>query len=163
MKGITAIYPGTFDPITNGHRDVAQRAMHLFDRVILAVAEGKHKTPLFDVEERVRLASKVMQDHPSVEVCAFDCLAVEFAQREQASVIIRGLRALSDFEHEFQMVGINRQLDETVETVFLMPGPRFLYLSSRLVRELAELSADISNFVSPVVEEALREKFNHGT
>ena len=156
---ICAIYPGTFDPITYGHQDVIRRALQLFDQVVLAVAEGRHKKTLFSLEERVQLARQVL--NTAVEVITFSGLMVDVAAAKQARVIIRGLRAVSDFEYEFQMAGINRRLSPEIETVFLAPGPEYLYLSSSRVRELATYAADISGYVAPQVSDALQRKL-HG-
>ena len=158
MANHTAIYPGTFDPITRGHVDLVQRAARLFDVVIVAVAAKTTKTPVFDLAERVDLAQQVLAASANVEVCAFDSLLVNFARQRGAQVIIRGLRAVSDFEYEFQLAGMNRKLAPGLETVFLMPAEQYTYLSSSLVREVASLGGDVSEFVEPAVEAALRER-----
>lgn len=153
-----AIYPGTFDPITNGHQDLVHRAARLFDRVIVAVAESSAKNTRFDVESRVDFARISLADLSNVEVDSFNGLLVGFAQARGASVILRGLRAISDFDYEFQLAGMNRRLAPQVETVCLTSDERFSYISSSLVREIATLGGDVSPFVHPTVEAALRER-----
>ena len=155
---ITAIYPGTFDPITNGHIDLVHRASKLFEHVIVAVAINPTKTPAFNLAERVVLAKKTLADLPNVEVCGFDGLLVDIAREKQAQVIIRGLRAVSDFEHEFQLAGMNRHMEPNVETMFLTPAEQFSYISSSLVREVASLGGDVSAFVAPCVAQALANR-----
>lgn len=158
---ITAIYPGTFDPITNGHSDLVQRASRIFDRVILAVTTGGQsgaKTPVFSAEERVSLAKGVLADMGNVEVIQFDGLLVDFVQKQNAQVILRGLRAVSDFEYEFQLASMNRHLDEKIETLFLTPAEQYSYISSSLVREIASLGGDISPFVHEDVATALNNR-----
>ena len=155
---ITAIYPGTFDPITNGHIDLVHRASKLFEHVIVAVAINPTKTPAFNLAERVVLAKKTLADLPNVEVCGFDGLLVDIAREKQAQVIIRGLRAVSDFEHEFQLAGMNRHMEQNVETMFLTPAEQFSYISSSLVREVAALGGDVSAFVAPCVAQALANR-----
>ncbi len=157
-KSITAIYPGTFDPITLGHVDLVQRATRMFERVIVAVAANPDKQPAFSLEERVGLARTVLADLPGVEVCGFDTLLVNFTRERGAQVILRGLRAVSDFEFEFQLAGMNRKLAADIETVFLMPAEQYYYISSSLVREIAALGGDVAEFVHPAVEAALRER-----
>ncbi len=154
-KHITAIYPGTFDPITHGHSDLVQRAARMFDQVIVAVAANPGKTPAFTLEERVALAHTVLAGHDNVEVCGFDTLLVQFTQARGAQVILRGLRAVSDFEYEFQLAGMNRKLAPGIETLFLMPAEQYSYISASLVREIAALGGDISDFVHPEVRAAL--------
>jgi pantetheine-phosphate adenylyltransferase len=154
----TAIYPGTFDPITRGHSDLVARAARLFERVIVAVAASPGKQPVFSLEERLRLASKVLEEHPNVEVCAFDGLLVKFAQQQQANIIIRGLRAVSDFEYEFQLAGMNRKLAPEIETLFLTPSEQYSYISSSLVREVAALGGDVTPFVHEYVMAELTNK-----
>jgi pantetheine-phosphate adenylyltransferase len=153
----TVIYPGTFDPITNGHIDLVNRASKLFEHVIVAVAINPTKTPAFSLEKRVELAEKTLADLPNVEVCGFEGLLVDIAREKQAQVIIRGLRAVSDFEHEFQLAGMNRHMEPNVETMFLTPAEQFSYISSSLVREVAALGGDVSAFVAPCVAKALAE------
>lgn len=158
---ITAIYPGTFDPITNGHTDLVQRASRIFDRVILAVATGGQnggKQPFFSVSERVSLASDVLNEMDNVEVIQFDGLLVDFVQEQNAQVILRGLRAVSDFEYEFQLASMNRHLNEKIETLFLTPAEQYSYISSSLVREVAVLGGDVSRFVNEKVATALNNR-----
>ena len=158
---ITAIYPGTFDPITNGHSDLVQRASRIFDRVILVVATGgqnEGKQPFFSAEERVSLAKDVLVDMPNVEVIPFDGLLVDFVQKQNAQVILRGLRAVSDFEYEFQLASMNRHLNEKIETMFLTPAEQYSYISSSLVREVAVLGGDVSPFVHEQVTAALNNR-----
>jgi pantetheine-phosphate adenylyltransferase len=154
----TAVYPGTFDPITNGHTDLVQRAARLFGRVIVAVAANPGKTPAFPLERRVTLAREVLADLPNVEVCSFDTLLVDFLHQRGADVILRGLRAVSDFEYEFQLASMNRQLAPDIETVFLTPAEQYAFVSSSLVREIATLGGDVSHFVHAKVVAALRER-----
>ena len=156
-----AIYPGTFDPVTNGHTDLVHRARRIFDRVIVAVAANPGKGPVFTLEERVGLAREALADLENVEVCAFDTLLVDFARSRKARVILRGLRAVSDFEHEIQLASINRRLAPEVETLFLTPAEQYTYISSGLVREIASLGGDVSGFVHPKVEYALRNKMQY--
>jgi pantetheine-phosphate adenylyltransferase len=146
-----ALYPGTFDPITNGHADLVRRASSLFDRVVVAIASNAGKAPLFAQEKRVELARQVLADLPNVEVMAYSELTVEFARRHQLSVILRGLRAISDFEFEFQLANMNRHLNRDIETVFLTPQEQFTFISSSLVREIAVLGGDVHEFVHPAV------------
>jgi len=153
-----ALYPGTFDPITNGHIDLVQRAANLFEEVIVSIASSKKKKPLFTLEERIDLAQKVLADCPNVTVKGFDILLVDFAKQEKAEVLIRGLRAISDFEYEFQLASMNRQLDHELESMFLTPAEEYAYISSSLVREIAKLGGDVSKFVSPAVANALSKK-----
>ena len=154
-----AIYPGSFDPITNGHLDVIERASKLFDEVIVAVADNVEKQPLFTLEERLALLRTTIGAHAAVRIGQFDGLLVDFAVAERANAVIRGLRAVSDFEFEFQMALMNRKLQGTVETIFLMPKEDYTYLSSRLVKEIARLGGDVSKFVPGEVAVALRRKF----
>ena len=153
-----AIYPGTFDPVTNGHTDLVQRATRLFDQVIVAVAKGGSKEPVFPLQQRVLLVQEVLADMPGVKVCSFDTLLVDFMKEQGAGVILRGLRAVSDFEYEFQLAGMNRQLSPEVETVFLTPAEHYAYISSSLVREIASLGGDVSRFVHPKVVAALTSR-----
>ena len=152
------IYPGTFDPITNGHTDLIGRAARLFDEVVVGVANSPSKRPLFDLEERVQLARQVTAHLPNVKVVGFSGLLVDFAREQQANVLIRGLRAVSDFEYEFQMAGMNRSVYPEVETVFLTPGEQYMFISATMVREIARLGGDVSKFVQPCVEKRLRAK-----
>ena len=156
-----AIYPGTFDPITNGHSDLIQRAARLFDKVIVAIAGSTHKVPLFPLEQRVALAGEVLSKVPNIEVTSFDCLLVDYVRECNAHVIIRGLRAVSDFEYEFQLAGMNRRLAPDVETMFLTPAEQYAFISSTLVREVAKHGGDISPFVHKVVVDALRDTIAH--
>ena len=155
---ITAVYPGTFDPVTNGHVDLVKRATKLFQRVILGVAEDSGKNPVFSVEERVAMAREALADVDGVEVMPFSGLLVDFASRIDAQVIIRGLRAVSDFEFEVQLAGMNRRLAPGVETIFLTPAEDYGFLSSSLVREIARLEGDVSEFVPPNVVAELERK-----
>ncbi len=158
MTTTTAIYPGTFDPITKGHSDLIMRASKLFDRVIVAVANNPGKQPLFSLDERVELAQNSLLDLKNVEVCGFEGLLIDVAMEMQANILIRGLRAVSDFEHEFQLASMNRKMQPEIETLFLTPAEQFTYISSSLVREIAALGGDVSDFVSPTVLTALRAK-----
>lgn len=151
--------PGTFDPITNGHLDIIKRAREFADEVVVAVAESTPKNTLFSIEERTQLAREATQHLDGVRVESFDCLLVEFAQRMDACVIVKGLRAITDFEYEFQMNALNHQLNNCIETLFIMSPPEYMYLSSSIVRELASLGGDVSKLVPPCVEEALCRKF----
>ncbi|WP_428609297.1 pantetheine-phosphate adenylyltransferase [Sedimenticola sp.] len=153
-----AIYPGTFDPITNGHTDLIHRAAKLFDKVIVAVAASSGKRPRFSLQERVDLANRVLAGVERVEIIEFDSLLVDFTRRCKADVILRGLRAVSDFEYEFQLAGMNRRLAPEVETMFLTPAEQFAYISSSLVKEIAALGGNVSEFVHPLVVEALNGK-----
>ena len=155
---VTAIYPGTFDPITHGHSDLVQRATQLFDHVIVAIAASPSKAPAFTLAERLELARMALADVPKVEICSFDTLLVDFAKSRDARVILRGLRAVSDFEYEFQLAGMNRHLAPAIETMFLMPAEQFAYISSSLVREIAALGGDISGFVHNSVKAALYDR-----
>jgi pantetheine-phosphate adenylyltransferase len=154
-----AIYPGSFDPVTNGHLDVIERARKLFDEVIVAVANNDEKQPLFSLEERLALLRETAGKIDNVRIAQFKGLLVEFARAEDAGAVIRGLRAVSDFEFEFQMALMNRKLDAAVETIFLMPKEEYTYLSSRIVKEIARLGGDVSSFVPRCVAKALRGKF----
>ena len=158
----TVIYPGTFDPITNGHLDVIVRALTLFDKVIVTVAENRDKVPLFSVEERLDLIREAVQGLGNVEVDHFSTLVVDHARAKGACAIIRGLRAVSDFEAEFQMALMNRHMDQDVATVFLMPHERYTHLNSSIIREIASLGGDVSDYVPPVVQEALAGKYRQG-
>jgi len=154
--GISAMYPGTFDPITLGHEDLVRRASRIFDRVIVAIAlDTGGKVPMFTFDERVDMAERALRNHSNVEIRGYSGLTVEYARKNGLAVIIRGLRAVSDFEYEFQLANMNRQLTEDVETVFLTPTDKYTYISSTLVREVASLGGDVSGFVSPLVRDAL--------
>ena len=153
-----AIYPGTFDPITNGHIDILERAIKLFDRVVITIARNSSKNPLFTEQERLDMISGVVKKYKNVEVDSFEGLLVTYARRKKATAIVRGLRAISDFEFEFQMALMNRKLDDMVETVFLMPNEKFTYLNSSIVREIARLGGEVSDFVPPLVRLTLERK-----
>lgn len=153
------IYPGTFDPLTKGHTDLIERAARLFDHVIVAVATNPGKLPLFSYEQRITLAKQVLAPHKNVTVAGFDCLLTEFAQQQHATVILRGLRAVSDFEYEFQLASMNRHMAPELETLFLTPAEQYSFISANLVREIAALGGDVSQFVHGVVAQALRERF----
>jgi pantetheine-phosphate adenylyltransferase len=155
---VIAIYPGTFDPITRGHIDLVERASKLFDKVIVAVAINPGKQPVFSLEERVGLVKETLKDINNVEACGFEGLLIDIAKQKNASVIVRGLRAVSDFEHEFQLAGMNRKMDANIETLFLTPAEQFTYISSSLVREIARLGGDVTEFVAPEVAQALHTK-----
>lgn len=156
--GLIAVYPGTFDPITNGHTDLVRRACGLFDQVVVGVTVGDHKQPFFSVEERVALAKQAMQQYPQVKILSFHGLLIDFARQQNAKAIIRGLRAVSDFEFEFQLASMNRQLDDNFETIFLTPLEQHTFISSSLVREIAALGGDVSKFVSAAVVKAIQAK-----
>ena len=156
-----AIYPGTFDPVTRGHIDLVVRAARVFDHVIVAIAESPHKTPLFDLDQRITMARHDLSHIENIEVVGFDNLLIEFAHECGANVLVRGLRAVSDFEYEFQLASMNRHLNEEIETMFLTPDEQYSFISSSLVKEIARLDGDVANFVSDEVERALKEKFGH--
>lgn len=155
-----ALYPGTFDPFTNGHMDILQRATVLFDEVIITIARNSTKKPLFTTEERLEMISKAIASVKSASVESFDGLLVNYAREKKAQVIIRGLRMISDFEFEFQMALMNRKLAEEITTVFLMPDEKYTYLSSSIVREIAKLGGDCAPFVPPNIEKILKEKYS---
>ncbi|WP_298235560.1 pantetheine-phosphate adenylyltransferase [uncultured Azohydromonas sp.] len=155
---LTAVYPGTFDPLTLGHEDLMRRASRLFDRLILAVAAGHHKRTMFSVEERLDIAREAAQAYPNVEVIAFRGLLRDFVVEHGGKVVVRGLRAVSDFEYEFQMAGMNRQLMPDVETLFLTPSDQYQFVSGTFVREIATLGGDVSKFVAPFVLRRLQER-----
>ena len=159
MMRTRVIYPGTFDPITNGHKDLVERAARLFDEVVVAIAVGHHKKPLFDLNERVQLVELAVAHLPNVSVCGFSQLLAKFVQEQKATAVLRGLLAVSDFEYEFQLANMNRQLLADFETVFLTPSENLSYISSTLVREIARLGGDVSKFVSPEVVQAFNKKF----
>jgi pantetheine-phosphate adenylyltransferase len=158
---VGAMYPGTFDPVTRGHEDLVRRATKLFDEVVVAIATNPDKAPLFSLEERVALATDVLKDLPGVSVTGYDGLTVDFARERGLSAIIRGLRAVSDFEYEFQLATMNRHLTDQVETVFLTPTEHYTFVSSSLVREIARLGGDVSSFVHARVAEGLTTKFGN--
>lgn len=156
---VVAVYPGTFDPVTNGHSDLVGRASGLFDKVIIAIAASPSKAPLFDLEHRIRLAQQVLSQHNNVEICGFSDLLVDFVRKQQANVILRGLRVVSDFEYEMQLASMNRHLAPEIETLFLTPSEKSSFISSSLVKEIASHHGDVSEFVHPVVVQALRDKY----
>ena len=158
MKTSVAIYPGSFDPVTNGHLDLIGRGEKMFDRVIVAVLKNTEKEPLFSVNERVEMLREVTKQWPAVEVDVFEGLLVDYARKRGAGVILRGIRAISDYEYELQMALMNRKLEPRLETVFMLPGEPYSYLSSRLVREIAQLGGPLDGFVPAVVEQRLRAK-----
>ncbi|MBZ5560426.1 MAG: pantetheine-phosphate adenylyltransferase [Acidobacteriia bacterium] len=153
-----AVYPGSFDPLTNGHVDIITRGARLFDRIIVAMLVNAEKAPLFSMDERVEIARAVFKSHPKVEVDTFDGLLVDYVERRQAQVIVRGLRAVSDFEFEFQMALMNQRLNPTIDTVFMMPAAQYTYISSRLIKEVFALGGRVHGLVPELVEERLREK-----
>lgn len=157
---ITAIYPGTFDPVTNGHLDLIARASRLYQKVLVAVAVNRNKAPLFSLQERVNLVQSVTTEFTNVEVIGFDTLLVDCAKQHGASVILRGLRAVSDFEYEFQLAGMNRRLAPELETVFLTPAEQYEFISSSMIREIAQLNGDVSCFVPELVRQSLIDKFS---
>ncbi len=154
-----AVYPGTFDPITHGHTDLVTRAARVFDHVIVAIAESPHKIPFFSLQERIELAQSQLHDMGNIEIVGFSNLLVDFVRENGASVIVRGLRAVSDFEYEFQLASMNRHLNEDIETMFLTPDEKYGFISSTLVREVARLGGDVSQFVGPEIETALDRQF----
>jgi pantetheine-phosphate adenylyltransferase len=156
------VYPGTFDPITNGHEDLIQRAARLFEEVVVGVAHSQAKRPFFSLDERVKLAREVLAGYPNVVVLGFNGLLSEFVHEQQAGVILRGLRAVSDFEYEFQLAGMNRRLAPGVETLFLTPSDKYLFLSATIVREIAVLGGDISAFVHPLTAQSMNDKIGRG-
>jgi pantetheine-phosphate adenylyltransferase len=151
----TIVYPGTFDPVTNGHIDLVERASRLFDKVVIGIASSQRKSPLFTIEERIELASQCLKHVPNVEIHGFDCLLVNFVSDCNADAIMRGLRAVSDFEYEFQLANMNRALSPDIESIFLTPSEKFSYISSSLVREISSLKGDVSQFVPSNVAKAL--------
>ena len=161
-NGRLALFPGSFDPLTNGHVDIVLRCAHLFERVLVAVLVNPDKQPLFTADERVAIIREVFREYPNVEVDSFQGLLVEYARRRRASAIVRGMRAISDFEFEFQMALMNRHLEPTLETVFMMPAEQYTYLSSRLINEVFSLGGDVSGLVPAVVEQRMRDKHTAG-
>ena len=153
-----AVYPGSFDPLTNGHVDIIARGARLFDRIVVAIAVNAEKAPLFTMEERVEIARAVFKDHPTVEVDTFDGLLVDYVAHRRADVIVRGLRAVSDYEFEFQMALMNRRLNASIETVFMMPAEQYTYISSRLIKEVFALGGRVHGLVPELVEARLRDK-----
>jgi pantetheine-phosphate adenylyltransferase len=157
-KNRLAVYPGSFDPLTNGHVDIIERGTHLFEKIIVAILVNAEKAPLFTTQERVEIVREAFRGQPTVEVDTFDGLLVDYVTRRKASVIVRGLRAISDFEIEFQMALMNRRLSPHVETVFMMPAEQYTYISSRLIKEVFSLGGRVSGLVPEIVEIRLREK-----
>ncbi len=153
-----AVYPGTFDPVTRGHEDLVRRASRIFDSVIVAVADSASKKPFFDIEERVDMAKAVLSDYGNVSVVSFSGLLMDFVRERNAKVVLRGLRAVSDFEYEFQMAGMNRNLYPEVETLFLTPSEQYMFISATIVREIAKLGGDVSPFVHPLIASRLAAK-----
>ncbi len=156
MHKRNAIYPGTFDPITNGHHDLVRRAASIFDRLVVAVAANPNKAPMFSMEQRVDMARRVLADMPNVQVCGYSGLTVDFARQQGLSVVVRGLRAVSDFEFEFQLANMSRHLSAEIESVFMTPQEQYTFISSTLVREIAVLGGDVSEFVHPIVEAEMK-------
>jgi len=156
---IKAVYPGTFDPLTRGHEDLVRRGAQLFDEVVVAVAERREKGPYFSLAERIAMASEVLAAYPNVKVMGFSGLLMHFVEEQGANVVLRGLRAVSDFEYEFQLAGMNRVIYPKVETLFLTPGEEFMFVSSSMVREIASLGGDVSRFVHPLIQARLNERF----
>jgi pantetheine-phosphate adenylyltransferase, bacterial len=159
---LKAIYPGTFDPITRGHEDLIRRASRLFDEIVVAIAENRNKTPFFTLDERVEIAREVLADIPGVRVEGFSSLLIDFAARHEAHIVLRGLRAVSDFEYEFQLAGMNRNLKPDIETIFMTPSDQYMFISSSMVREIARLGGDVSAFVHPLVMQRLNAKISAG-
>jgi pantetheine-phosphate adenylyltransferase len=158
MNNGIAVYPGTFDPFTRGHEDLVRRAARLFAHVIVGIAESHSKRPIFPLDERVEMARELVKDLPNVKIVGFDGLLMDFLRERNARVILRGLRAVSDFEYEFQMAGMNRSLHPDIETLFLTPGEQYMFISATMVREIASLGGDVSKFVHPLVAEKLAAK-----
>jgi pantetheine-phosphate adenylyltransferase len=159
---IKAVYPGTFDPLTRGHEDLVRRASTLFGAVILAIADSKAKRPFFSLEDRIAMAREVLGDVKNVQVLGFSGLLTDFVRKQDARVVLRGLRAVSDFEYEFQLAGMNRNLYPEMETVFLTPSEQHMFISATLVREIAALGGDVSKFVHPLIEKKLKAKVSAG-
>ncbi len=153
-----AVYPGSFDPLTNGHVDIIERGSHLFDQIVVAVLNNREKAPLFSIDERIGIIRDVFRHRPNVQADSFNGLLVEYAQRKGASVIVKGLRAVSDFEYEYQMALMNRRLSPQLDTVFMMPAEQYTYISSRLIKEVFMLGGEVGGLVPPLVEERLRVK-----
>lgn len=163
MNNGIAVYPGTFDPFTRGHEDLVRRAARLFAHVVVGIAESHSKRPIFPLAERVEMARELVRDLPNVKIVGFDGLLMDFLRERNARVILRGLRAVSDFEYEFQMAGMNRSLHPDVETLFLTPGEQYMFISATMVREIASLGGDVSKFVHPLVAKRLAEKLQQGS
>jgi len=160
MRHSVAVYSGTFDPFTRGHEDLVRRAANLFNHVIVGVADSRRKQPFFTMLERVDLAREILSEFKNIEVIGFDCLLMDFMRQQNAKIIVRGLRAVSDFEYEFQMAGMNRNLYPDVETIFLTPSEQYMFISATMVREIAVLGGDVGKFVQPLVVRRLAEKLN---
>ncbi|CAB1370794.1 pantetheine-phosphate adenylyltransferase [Denitratisoma oestradiolicum] len=160
MSTTIAVYAGTFDPLTRGHEDIARRAANIFDRVIIAIAASEKKKPIFTLDERIEIAQEVMGDLPNVQVKGFSSLLMQFAHQENAHVVIRGVRAVSDFDYEFQLAGMNRDLYPKIETVFMTPGEQYMFISATLVREIAAFGGDVAKFVPHPVVARLKAKYN---
>ncbi|TDR23153.1 pantetheine-phosphate adenylyltransferase [Marinicella litoralis] len=160
-NNVTAIYPGTFDPITNGHADLVKRGAKIFDELVVAIADSRRKGPLFSLDERIDMASEILSPYKNVRVVGFDILLADFATEINANVILRGLRAVSDFEYEFQLASMNRHLIPNIETMFLTPAEQFSFISSSLIKEIAMLNGDVSEFAHPIVQQALKQKFSN--
>ncbi|QDX82028.1 pantetheine-phosphate adenylyltransferase [Denitratisoma sp. DHT3] len=161
MSTTIAVYAGTFDPLTRGHEDIARRAARIFDKVIIAIAVSEKKKPIFSLEERIEIAREVMGGLPNVEVKGFSSLLMQFARQEEAQVVIRGVRAVSDFDYEFQLAGMNRDLYPEIETVFMTPGEQYMFISATLVREIAAFGGDVTKFVPPPVVARLKAKYHN--
>ena len=161
MNGRTAIYPGTFDPITNGHLSIVKRALQIFDKLIIAILNNPQKKPLFSIDERISMIKDVLKETPNIEIDKFDGLLVDYAILKDSNVILRGLRALSDFEYEFQLALMNRKLNRDVQSIFLMTDYKWFYTSSTIIKEAASLGGDVSGLVPPVVCRKLKEKFGY--
>ena len=159
MSKKTAIYPGTFDPITNGHISILNRALKIFDKVVLAILNNAKKSPLFSLEERIEMMQEVLKERKNIEIDYFDGLLVDYVIQKKSNVVVRGLRALSDFEYEFQMALMNRRLNREVQTVFLMTGLRWIYTSSSIIKQAAQFGGSIKGMVPPMVEKKLKEKY----
>jgi pantetheine-phosphate adenylyltransferase len=155
----TVIYPGTFDPMTYGHMDLIKRVSKIFNKVIVAIAVNARKSPAFSLAQRIELASTVLKDMPQVEVCGFEGLLIDFAKQKKADVIVRGLRAVADFEYEFQLAAMNHRLASEIETIFMAPSENYGFLSATMVREIAELGGDVAEFVDPIVKAALYKRY----
>ena len=156
--GTLAVYPGSFDPLTNGHVDIISRGVRLFDRIVVAILKNAEKSPFFTMDERIEITRSVFRHHPNVEVDTFDGLLVDYVERRKAQVIVRGLRAVSDFEYEFQMALMNQRLNGRIDTIFMMPAEQYTYISSRLIKEVFTLGGQVSGLVPAIVEERMRQK-----
>lgn len=163
VSGLVAVYPGTFDPVTNGHLDLVQRCAPLVDRLVVSVLANETKSPLFSTEERVGMLQEVLREFPNVEIDFFDGLLIDYARRKQARLILRGIRAISDYEYELQMALMNRELAPDAETIFMLPAVEYTFVSSRLVKEVCRLGGDVSNLVPPIVLAKLRERLQAGS